>query len=128
MSLPHKILVIDDSRLVAVMLQDGLQHEGYEVMTAANGREGLGKVAEGSPDLIILDVQMPGMSGYEFMHEMARMGGRCDIPVLMLTADEASGDLGMEQGIKGYFQKPVNISDLAQKVKECLGQSGGPRS
>ncbi len=118
--MPYKILVIDDSKLVAVMLKDGLQHQGYEVMTASSGREGLCKVAEDSPDLIILDVQMPGMTGYEFIHEIKKRGGHSFIPVLMLTADETPDDLRPEEGVKGCLQKPVNISDLVKRVKECL--------
>lgn len=116
----HKILVVDDSRLVTVMLKDGLQNQGYEVVTALNGKEGLRKITEDSPDLIILDVQMPGMTGYEFMHELRKMGGHPLIPVLMLTADEATQEHLPEEGVRGYLQKPVDISRLVERVEECL--------
>jgi len=116
----RRLLVIDDSRLVVVMLTDGLEHEGYEVITASDGMDGLKKVEEQRPDLIILDVQMPTMTGYEFVDKLKEQQGEDIPPVIMLTADEVEDDMVNSPAVKACFQKPVPIAELTDKIKACL--------
>lgn len=115
----RKILVIDDSRVTVVMVKDSLIDHGYQVVVAHDGKEGLEKVKTEQPDLIILDMQMPEMTGDEFVQELKRTQGREITPVIMLTASETMEGL---EGVKGYFKKPAKVSDLIKKVKECLAE------
>lgn len=123
----QKILVIDDSRLVVVMLRDGLENHGYAVLTASDGQEGLRRVEQDHPDLIILDLQMPTMDGYDFVNELEKIQSVRTIPVIMLTADETSPDLNRMKAVKGCLQKPVHVAELVGKIRECLPTSSdGP--
>ena len=116
-----KILVIDDDRLNTTLIQFALK-ESFDVSTAINGRLGIEAVNRDRPDLIVLDVKMPEMSGFEFMNELKSIPGSASIPVIMLTANENMQDLFFGEGVKGYFVKPVNPEKLEKKIKECLGQ------
>ena len=115
-------MIIDDERVNVTLVQFGLKEKGYEVITAADGAEGLAKVEQEVPDLIILDVQMPNMNGYEFMTELKSRQGFETTPVIMLTANATMQDIFQLEGVKGYFVKPVHLSDLLEKVQECLGE------
>lgn len=117
----HKVLVIDDDKINATLVKFGLAEQHYKVFVAHDGQEGLDLVKKETPDLIILDVQMPRMNGYEFMRELKSFPGLSQTPVLMLTASEYLEPLFKIEGIKGYFVKPVNLPGLIRKVKECLG-------
>jgi len=117
----HKILIIDDERVNVTLVQFGLKEQHYEVIVAYDGDEGLKKVREENPDLIVLDVQMPNMNGYEFMTELKAFQGFETTPVIMLTANETMEDIFKLEGVKGYFVKPVSLSALMEKIKECIG-------
>ena len=119
----QKILVIDDSRLVVVMLRDGLENHGYAVLTASDGQEGLQMVKQDRPDLIILDLQMPTMDGYDFVNELEKIQSVRTIPVIMLTADETSHVLIRMKAVNGCLQKPVHVAELVSKIRECLSES-----
>jgi CheY-like chemotaxis protein len=115
-----KVLLVDDDRLNTTMIRFILR-ERYDVITAQNGRQGLAAVQKERPDLIILDVQMPEMSGFEFMNELKSLPGGTEIPVIMLTANENMQELFLGEGVKGYFVKPVDTAKLEAKIKDCLG-------
>jgi len=115
-----KVLVVDDDKMNTTMIRSILK-EKYEVVTAENGRLGIDAVKKERPDLIILDVQMPEMSGFEFMNELSAQPGGSEIPVILLTADEDMQELFYCDGVRGYFVKPVNAEKLEAKIKECLG-------
>jgi len=117
----HKILVIDDERVNLTLVKFGLAEQSYDVRAANDGDEGLKKVESDKPDLIVLDIQMPKMNGYEFMTELKILQGFETTPVIMLTANETMEDMFKLEGVKGYFVKPVKIPDLIEKIKECLG-------
>ncbi len=117
----HKILIIDDEKVNLTLVKFGLAEQGYDVIVAHDGNEGLKKVADENPDLIVLDIQMPNMNGYEFMAELKTSQGFETTPVIMLTANETMEDIFKLEGVQGYFVKPVKISDLIQKIQECLG-------
>jgi len=115
-----KILVVDDDRMSTTMIRYILK-ERYDVLTAVNGRHGIEVIQEQRPDLIILDVLMPEMSGFEFMVELGILPDGKSIPVILLTANENMQELFFCEGVKGYFVKPVDMKQLEAKIRECLG-------
>ncbi len=119
----YKILIVDDERVNLTLVKFGLVEQSYEVIVAHDGDEGLKQMEMENPDLIILDVQMPKMNGYEFMAELKSIQGFETTPVVMLTANETMEDVFKLEGVKGYFVKPVNIPALIAKIKECLGEN-----
>lgn len=114
------ILVIDDDEKITSMLRRGLAFEGYDVHTARNGAEGLSAVMAGEPHLIILDVMMPQMDGFEVCRRL-REGGST-VPVLMLTAkDEVENRVkGLDTGADDYLVKPFALEELLARVRALL--------
>jgi two-component system alkaline phosphatase synthesis response regulator PhoP len=110
-----KILVIDDKPELRTLLKSYFTQEGYTALTASNGREGLITAQHERPDLIILDLMMPEMGGYDFMRTYTR---RADTPVIVLTAklDENDKVLGLELGADDYVTKPFSPRELAARV------------
>lgn len=119
--MPHKILLIDDDRLNIALVKFALAEQRYEVMIAPDGLDGLKKYNETKPDLIVLDIQMPKMNGYEFMTELRHISPGDHVPVIMLTASETLEDVFRMEGVKGYFVKPVDLPKLIEKIKQLLG-------
>lgn len=117
----HKILLIDDERVNVALIKFGLAGNRYDVIEAVDGIEGLAKVNEENPDIIILDVMMPNMNGYEFMGELKALQGFQTTPVIMLTANETMEEMFKVEGVKAYFVKPVMIGELVAKIVECIG-------
>ena len=117
----HKILLVDDDQINIAIVKFGLAERRYEVIVAQDGEEGLAKVASEKPDLIVLDIQMPKMNGYEFMAELKKIQGFTTTPVIMLTANETMQDVFPVEGVKDYFVKPVKIASLIQKIVDCIG-------
>lgn len=116
-----RILLVDDDRLNTTLIRFALKEARYEIVTADNGREGLEAVKRDRPDLIVLDIQMPEMSGFEFMNEIKILPGAGDIPVIMLTANENMHDIFFSEGVKGYFVKPVDPPALLKKIHSIIG-------
>jgi DNA-binding response OmpR family regulator len=116
----QRILVIDDDATVAAVLRRGLALEGYTVDTAETGSRGLALMRDHAPDLVILDVMMPGMDGLEVLRRVRTSDA--DLPVLMLTARDAPTDqvLGLERGADDYVVKPFTFSVLVARVKALL--------
>lgn len=114
------ILVIDDDEKITSMLRRGLAFEGYDVYTAHNGAEGLSMVMTADPDLIILDVMMPRVDGFEVCRRL-REGGST-VPVLMLTAkDEVENRVkGLDLGADDYLVKPFALEELLARVRALL--------
>ncbi|AHM65201.1 response regulator transcription factor [Paenibacillus polymyxa] len=114
------ILIIDDDEKIVSMLRRGLAFEGYEVLTAANGAEGLNKMLTAEPDLVVLDVMMPQVDGFEVCRRM-REGGST-VPVLMLTAkDEVENRVkGLDLGADDYLVKPFALEELLARVRALL--------
>lgn len=119
----HKILLIDDERVNVALIKFGLAGNRYDVIEAVDGIEGLAKVNEENPDIIILDVMMFNMNGYEFMGELKALQGFQTTPVIMLTANETMEEMFKDEGVKAYFVKPVMIGELVAKIVECIGQN-----
>jgi DNA-binding response OmpR family regulator len=121
-----KILAVDDEKHIVRLVQINLQKEGYEVITASNGREALDKMAEQAPDLVVMDVMMPEMDGFEALQNMKANDATASIPVIMLTAKAQDADVfrGWQSGADLYLTKPFNPGELITFVKRILGQAG----
>ena len=121
----EKILIIDDDvdtlRLVGLMLQ----RQGYEIVAATNGQQGLDKALEDPPNLILLDVMMPDMDGYEVARHLRGNQVTVNIPILMFTAKTQLDDkvAGFEVGADDYLTKPTHPSELQAHVKALLTRS-----
>lgn len=117
-----KILVIDDLPENVFILQDRLTHEGYEVITAYNGSEGIEKAYSTLPDLILLDVMMPDISGFEVCKILVNDERTKHIPIILVTARAGAEDTkeGLEAGAFDYIKKPFNRVELMARVKSAL--------
>lgn len=115
-----KILVVEDEPNMVVGLRDNFEFEGYEVITALDGVEGLQLALAESPDLVVLDVMMPRMSGLEVCKQLRAQ--RASIPIIMLTArgQEVDKVVGLELGADDYVTKPFSIRELLARVKAVL--------
>lgn len=113
------ILVIDDAESLRMLVRSYLVQEGFRVVTAANGREGLFVARQERPDLIILDLMMPELGGFDFIKAYAREG---DAPIIILTAriEESDKVLGLELGADDYLTKPFSMRELAARVRAVL--------
>ena len=115
----HKILVVDDSKTELHHLSDVLGKRGYTVRTAENGEEAMRRLTEEKPDLILMDVVMPGQNGFQLTRAITRDPRFADVPVIMCTSKNQETDKvwGMRQGARDYIVKPVNGDDLVAKIK-----------
>jgi DNA-binding response OmpR family regulator len=115
-----KILVVEDEPAMVAGLRDNFEFEGYEVITARDGIEGLERALDESPDLVVLDVMMPRMSGLEVCKQLRAK--RASLPIIMLTArgQEVDKVVGLELGADDYVTKPFSIRELLARVKSVL--------
>src|ERR1035437_7727467 len=106
----RKILVVDDERHIVRLVQVNLEKAGYTVLTAYDGVEALEQVAKEKPDMIVLDVMMPRLDGFEVLKKLQADAGTRDIPVIMLTAKAQDADIfrGWSSGVSSYLTKPFN--------------------
>lgn len=119
-----KILIIDDDRLNIALLKFAFKEKGYDVFTAIDGEDGIKSVKMFKPEIILLDIQMPNMNGFEFMGEIKTIPGGAAIPVLILTANDSMQDVFFSEGVKGYYVKPVDPVKIEAKVRQVLGITG----
>lgn len=122
------ILVIDDDKDVTLMLKAQLEHKDYQVVIATSGREGLQKAYQVRPDLVLLDIMMPGMDGWEVCRRLRELSS---VPIIMLTARNLKGDVvkGLEIGADDYLTKPFSAAELEARIEAVLRRSemeGGP--
>jgi DNA-binding response OmpR family regulator len=117
-----KILVVDDEPNIVQTLQDRLEMNEYEVITAGDGREGLKKAQQEKPDVILLDVIMPVMDGHEMLEALRRQPDYDDISVIMLTARSQTQDIARANacGIDDYIVKPFDLSELLEKIETVV--------
>jgi DNA-binding response OmpR family regulator len=115
-----RILIVEDEPNMVAGLRDNFEYEGYEVITAADGVEGLSQALANSPDIVILDVMMPRMSGLDVCKQLRAK--RPSLPVIMLTArgQEVDKVVGLELGADDYVTKPFSIRELIARVKAVL--------
>lgn len=113
-----KILVVDDSPTERFFLSDLLTKNGYTVLTAESGEEALTKSREAVPDLILMDIVMPGTNGFQTTREINRDPAIAHIPVIICTSKTLETDRiwGLRQGARDYVTKPINTKDLLAKI------------
>lgn len=120
----YRILIVDDIVDNLFLLQMLLEAEGYEVEVADNGRLAVAKVEAAPPDLILLDIMMPDMNGYEVTQQIRQHQELLDIPILLVTAHEQLDALeGFNLGANDFIQKPIEFDDLLARVKAFLQSS-----
>ena len=116
----HRLLVVDDEDNLRSMLSAALRHYGFDVDVAADGSEGLGRIEAEKPDLVVLDVMMPGLDGFEVCRLMRSKGDLT--PVLFLTArgDTADKVTGLKAGGDDYLEKPFSLDELTARIEAIL--------
>lgn len=114
-----KVLIIDDSKTETLFMTELLQSNGFSVRAAENAEEAFKSLAEEKPDLILMDVVMPGQNGFQLTRAVNRMPEYSDIPIIICTSKSLETDRvwGMRQGAKDYITKPVNSVELFAKIK-----------
>jgi twitching motility two-component system response regulator PilH len=115
----QKVLLVDDSKTELHHLSEILHKRGYQVRTAENGEEAMRRLAEEKPDLILMDVVMPGQNGFQLTRAITRDPRFADVPVIMCTSKNQETDKvwGMRQGARDYIVKPINADELVAKIK-----------
>jgi two-component system alkaline phosphatase synthesis response regulator PhoP/two-component system response regulator VicR len=125
--MPKKILAVDDERHIVRLVEVNLARAGYQVVTAFDGREALQKVEAEKPDLVVLDVMMPYMDGFEVLRNLKANPVTAEIPVIMLTAKAQDADVfrGWQSGVDCYLTKPFNPMELLTFVKRIFDSQAG---
>ena len=123
------ILIVDDEREIRELLRYNLERRGYQVLTAQDGEEGLARIFATHPDLVLLDLLLPGLNGLEVLRELRQEPSTRDLPVLLLTARGAEMDklLGFERGADDYITKPFSPREVIARVEAVLRRAKPPR-
>ena len=118
----RKILVVDDDEHILRSLAQYLELEDFDVTTASSGTEALQRFEESTPDLMVLDVMMPGMDGFEVLQKVRQGADTAALPVLMLTARDQHADImkGYQMGATSYLVKPFNLDELVEAINEVF--------
>ena len=119
-----KILVIEDDPATSRLVDYSLRREGYQVITAFNGLEGIRKATHEAPDLVILDVMLPGMDGFEICHRLRAQAATVQLLILMFSAkaQEIDKSTGLKVGADDYLSKPASPAEIIKKVGKLLSQ------
>jgi len=122
----RKVLIVEDDEAMSVALRDGFEYEGYAVTLAKDGEAGLSLAATAAPDLILLDVMLPRMTGLDVCRKLRTDGN--GVPIIMLTArgQEIDKVLGLKQGADDYVTKPFGFMELMARVEAVLRRCTGP--
>ena len=125
---PVRVLVVDDENNITDLVATVLRYEGFDVQTAATGREALRRVESFRPHLVVLDVMLPDLDGFEVQRQLAGDGGR--VPVVFLTAKDATEDKvrGLTMGADDYVTKPFSLEELIARVRAVLRRAHGADS
>lgn len=123
-AMKRKLLVVDDTHNVQQLLSDFLQGQNFEVLTASDGREAMNLVQAEHPDLILLDIMMPLMDGYQFISQLRK---ESSTPVIMITAKQQEADIirGFELGADDYITKPFRLRELLMRIRAVMRRVGG---
>ena len=114
----RNVLIVDDSKTELMYLTDILQKHGMTVRTAQNAEAAFERLAEAKPDLILMDVVMPGQNGFQLTRTISRNPAYADVPIIMCTSKNQETDRvwGMRQGARDYITKPVDAAELKAKI------------
>lgn len=114
--MPKKVLIVEDEKAISDIIMFNLKREGYEVMQALTGTDGLEMAVSNSPDIVLLDIMLPEMDGFEVLEKIREVS---EVPVIMVTAREEERDkvLGLETGADDYVTKPFSMVELVARVK-----------
>jgi two-component system alkaline phosphatase synthesis response regulator PhoP len=120
----HKILVIEDDPATSRLVEYSLRHQGYEVVKASNGLEGIRMARSEAPDLVILDVMLPGLDGFEICHRLRSDAATARLPILMFSAkaQEIDKTTGLKVGADEYLTKPAAPADIVARVQKLLAK------
>ncbi|MFC1637542.1 PleD family two-component system response regulator [Candidatus Margulisiibacteriota bacterium] len=120
-----RILVVDDAPEISILMEDILEPLGYEVNAAPSANSAGEKIEKNRPDLILLDVMMPGKDGYQFCREMKASAKFKDIPVILVTVkrNQEDVDRGFKAGASDYITKPFDPGDLVARIKKILDKT-----
>lgn len=120
----QKVLVVDDSKTELMFLTDLLQKLGYQVRTAENAEDAILRLGEDKPDLILMDVVMPGQNGFQLTRAISRDSKYAEVPIIMCTSKNQETDRvwGLRQGARDYITKPVDAHELQLKIA-ALGKA-----
>ncbi|MBI4598508.1 MAG: response regulator [Candidatus Omnitrophica bacterium] len=123
-----RILLVDDEPSIVKMVGKRLEVEGFDVLVAVDGQEGLAKAQAERPHLIILDLMLPKMNGYEVCTMLKQDTRYQQIPIILFTAKASEKDekLGMDCGADGYIRKPFRAQELLEKIRALIGASSQP--
>lgn len=126
----EKILIVDDEEHILELLKFNIQNAGYQVIWANNGIDGLNIAKNEKPDLVLLDLMLPGMDGFDVCKEIKRNNDTSNISIIMLTAkgEELDKILGLELGADDYITKPFSVRELLARVKAVLRRSNSLES
>ncbi|HYW04172.1 MAG TPA: response regulator [Gammaproteobacteria bacterium] len=118
-----KILIIDDSPTEVYLLQNMVEKHGFETVVANSGEEGIQQAIETQPDAIIMDIVMPGMSGFQATRRLSKDAQTANIPVVIVTTKDQETDRiwGLRQGAVDYIMKPVKEQELVDKLRAAIG-------
>ena len=119
---PSRVLVVDDEPDLVLLLEEHLTHEGYDVVTATTGMQAISSARESHPDIILLDVMMPGVSGFDVCNILQDFPETAAIPVIFLTAvaETRRKVMGLNLGADDYITKPFDLRELAARVQAAL--------
>lgn len=122
-----RILLVDDSNTVLTMERMFLSDETYDILVARDGEEGVAKALAERPDLILMDVVMPGIDGFEACRRLRQHTTTKEIPIIMVTTrgEAESIETGYSSGCNDYVTKPIDGLELLMKIRNCLAPSGG---
>ena len=117
------ILIVDDSPTEVHILKTILERHGYQTSTASNGKDAVAKAKQTLPDLVLMDVVMPGVSGFQATRQISKAPETSSIPIILVTTKDQETDKiwGLRQGARDYMVKPVQEQDLIGKIQAVLG-------
>ncbi|MFH1283059.1 MAG: response regulator [bacterium] len=117
-----KLLIIDDDYVVLDLLKSTLELDGFEVMCASSGLEGLEQLIKEKPDMVLLDIMMPQVDGYEICRKIKQSPSTADIPIIFVSAKAQPEDIevGVAFGVDDYITKPFDLKDLSQRINIIL--------
>jgi len=115
----RRVLIVDDERSILAVLRIKLKVSGYDILTASNGEEALDLVKSARPDLMLLDVIMPGMDGFEVLEKLRAFS---ELPVIVISARSENGEKALSLGANDFLAKPLDVDEMVRKIRGLLGQ------